>query len=488
MLKAKNKLSSETMVQLFWSIFFVSYIVSINPLFAEHDTWFLLNTGRYILQNGFPTVEPFTIHQDLAFIVPQWLSAVSFWLVYKYTGSLGLWILRALTASLFFFISYKLCMLVSNKNLNISCILTFLTGYVYIRFCSVRPQIYTSLIFILELYLLEKLSLTKNVRYAVCLPLLSLLLINCSCAMWPMLFVLALPYVVESFLKSNKYFEADPCPKLYLFISLAVSFLMGFVNPYGFKGMTYLLRSFGQEEINNFVFEMKPPTYRNCISILIFIAFVVLIYIFFKCTYKPRYFFLTAGTTVLVLMSIRNWIIFAIASMFPLAFYLKDYNIDFKLESNPRLRRIFKAALVMLSCVLVVVCYRTASSFITLDLEESEPKAAVDYILSSEDPETVVLYTSMNEGSYTEYRGLKSFGDTRMEVLVKENNKKKDYLAEWAELQGGDLHYKKFLDEYNFTHILTSKGRDILYTYLLEDSDYKIAYEDDTYCLFVPLK
>ena len=78
MLKAKTKLSSETMVKLFWSLFFASYIASISPLFVEHDTWFLLNTGKYILQNGFPTVEPFTIHQDLAFTVPQWLSAVSF--------------------------------------------------------------------------------------------------------------------------------------------------------------------------------------------------------------------------------------------------------------------------------------------------------------------------------------------------------------------------------------------------------------------------
>ena len=476
------------MVQLFWSIFFVSYIVIISPGFIEHDTWFLLNTGEYVLQNGFPTVEPFTIHQGLAFMVPQWLSAVSFWLIFKYTGSVGLWILRELLSLLFFTVSYKLCMLVSDKNLNISCILTFLTGYVYLRFCSVRPQIYTSLIFILEIYLLEKLSLTKKVKYAVCLPFLSLLLINCSCAMWPMLFVLALPYVVESFLKSNKFFEADPCPKLYLFISLAVSFLMGFINPYGFRGMTYLLRSFGQDEISNFVTEMKPPTYKNCLGILLFIAFVVLIYIFFKGTYKPRYFFLTAGTTVLVLMSVRNWIIFAIASMFPLAFYLKDYKIDFRLDTNPKLRRIFKAALVLLSCVLVISSLRTVYGFINLDLEESEPKAAVDYILSNSDPETVVLYTMMNDGSYTEYRGLKSFGDTRMEVLVKENNKKKDYLAELIDLQNGKLHYKKFLEEYDFTHILTNKDGDILYTYLLEDLDFKIAYEDDTYCLFVPLK
>ena len=78
-----------------------------------------------------------------------------------------------------------------------------------------------------------------------------------------------------------------------------------------------------------------------------------------------------------------------------------------------------------------------------------------------------------------------------MEVLVKENNKQKDFLAEFIELQKGNLHYKKFLEEYDFTHILTfktEKSRDILYTYLCEDPDYKILYEDEGYCVFIPIE
>lgn len=485
-MKIKNKQGGEALLKAFWFILFAGYICSISPSFIEHDTWFLFNTGRYILQNGFPTVEPFTIHQDLAFTVPQWLSAVSFWLIYKYTGSVGLWILRVITAGLFFFVSYKLCMLVSNKNLNVSCLMTFLTGYVYLRFCSVRPQIYTSLIFIAELYLLEKLSLTKSVKYAVCLPLVSLLLINCSCAMWPMFFVFALPYFVESFLKTNRFFEADPCPKISLFASIVVSFLMGFINPYGFGGMTYLLRSFGHDEISNNVVEMKPPTYKSCIGVFIMLAVIIAVYIFIKGTYKPRYFFLTAGTTLLALMSVRNWIFLAIGALFPLAYYLRDYRLDFKLDSNIKIRRLLQTVLALLCCIFVVVCFRTGKEFSTLDQEEDEPKAAVDYIIENYDPESVVLYSTLNNGSYTEYRGLKTFGDTRMEVLVKENNHKKDYLSELVDLQNGSLHYKYFIDEYDFTHLIVKKNGDILYTYLSEDSDYKIEFEDEDFCLFVP--
>ena len=50
--------------------------------FADNDFWFLINTGRYILNHGFPVIEPFTIHQGLSFVVQQWLTDVIFFFIY----------------------------------------------------------------------------------------------------------------------------------------------------------------------------------------------------------------------------------------------------------------------------------------------------------------------------------------------------------------------------------------------------------------------
>lgn len=55
-----------------------------------NDTWFLLNHGRYILNNGFPSIEPFTIHNNFSFIMQQWLSSVIFYLSYSILGKYGL--------------------------------------------------------------------------------------------------------------------------------------------------------------------------------------------------------------------------------------------------------------------------------------------------------------------------------------------------------------------------------------------------------------
>ena len=53
-------------------------------LTLDNDFWFLTNTGKYIINNGFPTIEPFTIHKNFDFIVQQWLTDVIFYYIHKY--------------------------------------------------------------------------------------------------------------------------------------------------------------------------------------------------------------------------------------------------------------------------------------------------------------------------------------------------------------------------------------------------------------------
>ena len=45
----------------------------------NNDIWFILNCGKYVVQNGIPNIEPFTIHEGLSFVMQQWLTAVIFW-------------------------------------------------------------------------------------------------------------------------------------------------------------------------------------------------------------------------------------------------------------------------------------------------------------------------------------------------------------------------------------------------------------------------
>lgn len=100
-----------------WPLILVLFIPCLIVLFKslDNDIWFLLNHGRYVLENGIPHTEPFTIHQGFHFIMQQWLSAVLFWLAYSSFHEIGVKLLVMLFFMLLVFILYKLCMRVSGN-------------------------------------------------------------------------------------------------------------------------------------------------------------------------------------------------------------------------------------------------------------------------------------------------------------------------------------------------------------------------------------
>ena len=45
----------------------------------DNDFWFTINHGRYILEHGFTNIEPFTVHEGLAFSFEKWLTCITFY-------------------------------------------------------------------------------------------------------------------------------------------------------------------------------------------------------------------------------------------------------------------------------------------------------------------------------------------------------------------------------------------------------------------------
>lgn len=469
-------------------------LLMLSPLMLiefnlDNDAWFLLNTGRFILENGFPSIEPFTLHENMAFMVPQWLSAVVFRYVYVLAGVVGLAVFRGLVFCVSAYVIFSLCRLVSSGRYLVSLGVSLFSLVLLALFYVTRPQIFSALIFLLELYVLEYYFIRKKAACLAALPFLSLALINLHASMWLMFFVLALPYAVDCFAFKIGFVKGTGAKKLPLVISLAASFAAGFANPYGLSAMTYLFRSYGHSEISNFIIEMVPPSINDTTGKVIFavLAVVALTYILYRSgTSTVRYALLTLGTTVLTLSSTRSFLIFIVAAIFPLAYYLKDVgstNAEREEKSaKPVMRRALFAAL---TCALAVAI---AVSVSQTDFNNSVPDIApaVEYIKSTSGTDKVRLYADYADGAYTEYEGLKTYIDPRAEVFVIENNKKDDIMAEYVKLQQGRLYYKDFLDKYYFTHLLVRSG-DILEMNLSRDEGYKVVYEDSACKVYCPL-
>lgn len=451
----------------------------------DNDTWFLLNSGRYVMEHGIPYIEPFSIHKNMEFVMQQWLTDVVFWNVYNKFGENGLYLIIFLCYGIIIFLMYKLTMKVSQENIFISFIVTLLSSILIYAYMVARPTIFTLVIVMIELNLLENYAANRNKNYILSLPILSLLMINLHAALWPILFVIILPYIIDSFKLKIGPFGSDGYGSKYLIFSVLTMLVVAFINPYGTDAMMYLIRSTGYPEMNNII-EIMPPSINKLSGVLIFsyIAIVVCIYLLYRKGHiKVRYMLLTAGTIYMVLSSIRNITYFAIGALFPIAFYLKDFSL--KESSNNNKKRNIKLRSVLIILIIAIIC---TSNFILANKNNTYTKFlelnnTIDFILNNEDISNVVVYTGFNDGALVQFRGLPSYIDPRAEVYFSKHNRKEDIFNEYFELQSGRVHYKKILDKYNFTHLIVSED-DILHIYLAEDNDYCLVYSNEKYNLY----
>lgn len=527
------------------TLFFLSMFIGLLFISRslDNDIWFLLSHGRYVVQYGWPTTDPLSMHEGLDFVMQQWLSAVIFWESYVIGGESGPIAVVYIVSTAIICAYYRLLRLIAQGNRSIAIAMTALFMIIICPlFMVTRPQIFSLLIFILTVYLLEKS--TKSITWTRYLAffLLSVLLINLHAAMWPLMAILVLPYLVEKIVRLDKkgwFLHQIETPwrsyALLLFIILAA----GFLNPYGIDAMTYTSHSYGVSLINTMVTEMHPLTFDNILGKIAFALMGFLMILFSKEKVPLHVVLLSLGMIVLALSASRSFSLFMTLGLIPVAYYFRHWqgmpeanttNIKVNkrfciimmvlilatygyelyhareamlhsLEQVPLLIKISAVLITILVGIielrygklrqvrsipirLLILCtvVLTMTSLTSLlGFTKPDPpiaKQAVDYILANESKSEVTVWTGYAPGDYAEFRGLRPYIDPRAEVYLKVNNHKKDILQEYRDLEAAAIPYQEFLSHYNFDYLLTEKGN-LLYTYLKEDPDYELVLEYD---------
>lgn len=453
----------------------------------DNDIWFLLNHGKTVFVNGFPDVDPYTIHSGFKFVMQQWFSAVIFYTVYSALGEIGLKILVFVFHAIIVALFYRLSMRLSEGYFFISYAISLAFSVLIGFFMVERPYIFTSLVIIIEIWILEKYADEKNPKTLYVLPILSLILVNLQAAIWPMLFVLMLPYLFDSFKFSIGKICGSDYPWKPLTIAAIFMLLFGFVNPYGINAMTYLINSYGVPEINALVGEMHYLTIENTLGkIIIFVIFIVFLSFSLNHTskIKLRYILLALGTAYLTLSAYRGFQFFVICGLLPLPYLFRNVKIPVYANNFPRRTRFIRAALfVIIIFEVSFLSYKYYTNSQKSTSNANQLTEIVAQIQADQRVGKVVVYTGYDDGPFVEYNKIPVYLDTRAEVFIKKNNLKEDVLMEYYNLQTGRLYYKTVLDKYKFTHIIVSES-DILYTYLPYDVEYKLIYENDSYRLY----
>ena len=450
-------------------LFFLPIIVvCCMDMFAGPDFWFLHEYGKHIISSGIPHTDFLSMHSGLHLVMQQWLSSVIFYLIYHYLGKRGIVLFVMGIVGAYTFILYKLLMLITKKDTFLSTIFSVLTVLLLAtNFVLIRPQLFTYLFLFIELLIMEYYSCNKDTKWIWILPVIALLQVNLHAALFFILFLFILPYLVTYIIKKDSKWKK-------LLLVFIIMLLVGFINPNGVEVFTFLFKTLGRSDFTDFVMEMKPTAfnleYQINIIFYILLLIEVSLFTFSKKKVSLEHFFFFLGTFILAILNVRNIAFFIIGTIPFISLLFKSK----KRETEGT----FKMYLPLYIVMVLVCCFYFG---INRSVDSSKVSGAADYLDTVKDE--MVLYADFDYGSYLEYRGFHPYIDSRAEVYFKSMNKKFDYFDEYYLLEHGRSSASAFVNKYDFSHMVVSRSS-YLAVYLSTNPAYKVGYSDDDFIVY----
>ena len=175
----------------------IIFCASICPVTMQNDTYYTIKIGEHIINTKTVDMkDPFSWHENLPYTYPHWAYDVIIYLIYNAGGMLGIFIstiiLSCTLGLVMYFTNNKI-----SKNKVVSLVVTLGAMYLIKDYIAARAQLVTFILFELVILFIEKFLETKKIRYAAGIVVISIIVANVHCAVWPFLFILFLPYIAE---------------------------------------------------------------------------------------------------------------------------------------------------------------------------------------------------------------------------------------------------------------------------------------------------
>lgn len=447
--------------------------ISLNP---NNDMWWMMATGRYIVENKtIPSINPFVIHDNYKIIVQQWITAVFNYFVYQHWGNAGFIFISIVFTVLSIVLTYTYISYFTQDS-SIRVILTFSAGFIYSMFAVTRPTLFTIPLVLSELIFLENWKKSRNYKWLIFIIPLSIFEINIHAALWPIILILTFPFLVPA--PTIKFKNELWKNKAVFMLEIAI-LASGMLNPNGISGMLYLVRSLKKTPLMGYIAELQPPTLSGvCGAILILQIIALTIYIIQnKGNSDITIVYLSLGTIIMSSVAIRNSWMSVIGCLSLFAAVLPG-----KYFQKKRYYELWKV-LIVNSALLLCLFYLFSLVISKIDSKDNNLKEAAEYLAEQVDPETERVYTSFNDGGMFEWYGFKVYTDARPELYTKEINKKESIDDEIYAVETGCVDYKTFFDKYNFTYIIADKDN-VIWFYINQSPDYTSVYENDSVEIF----
>ena len=162
---------------------------------------------------------------------------------------------------------------------------------------------------------------------------------------------------------------------------------------------------------------------------------------------------------------------------------------EFLKENNVYEISISKKNKIIIYSILCVIFTLLLTQKITENLRKeyidlaTYPVEASEYIIDNLDLENIKIYNGFNYGSYLEFRGIKSFIDSRSGMFCEEFNEGVTILEDFNKIFSGTFKYNQIFEKYGITHVLLYVN-ELLSEYMKQDSKWNEIYQDDCFVIF----
>lgn len=255
-----------TALALLLSIAIIAMIPAIRSAGTlDTDGWFLLASGREVVESGIPRVNPFTAVEGQGIVLQQWLHDAWLYLCWKAAGYTGVAVSVAIPAALAL-CAYTgaVCRLAQNPRHPWVPLLISAVGFTFMAsYLSIRPSIWTAALLFVAISICLEWRHSANPRCLLALPIVSLLSVNLQAALWPLPTAAAACFLLpekdeistQAIAKTLRAWWRSRLPLLAAVAGMAAESL---VNPYCIDGSLYVLRSLGAASYGGVILELNP--------------------------------------------------------------------------------------------------------------------------------------------------------------------------------------------------------------------------------------
>ena len=496
------------------------FCVCITPRTLQNDTFYSIKIGELIKNNGIDMMDHFSWHENLSYTYPHWLYDFLTYFIYLIAGFKSIYIVTCILSALLG-ISVFLVNSKTTKSKPISFIITIGVMYALKPYIAARAQLVTFILFIWELYCIERFIENKKIRYAITLVIISTLIANLHVATWPFFFILFLPYIAEYIIsvvsdiviykktkklvikhkmkvaqknnnierikelqiKLNELEEKNEKIKQkrkdtnknsykillnkndnvkFLIIVMVICAFTGLLTPTGDTPYTYLYKTMKGNTTEN-ISEHQPLTLINNTEAICTLVILLSILTFTKTKIKLSDLFFVGGLCYLMFSSRRQFSMLVLIGSVVLGRLIVDMITRYSKNGLKDVDDVVKNNLVLVLLTILMGIFSYNSIKPVLDdkfvSEKSYPVSACDFILEKIDLGTAKFYNEYNYGSYMLFRGIPVFIDSRADLYAPEfsGNKDEDIFSDFINTSSISKYYEDTFEKYNITHVILGK-------------------------------